>query len=134
MTAYATRAELYALGVSSTALTAVATADQDIALEAASRAVDSYLRVRHSTPLGSPYPYEIRRATCLIASWDLMVTRGFSPQGMDEAVRVRYEDAIGWLRDVARGVAQLDYTADASPSTQEAAPLIYSDESIDWEG
>ncbi len=134
MTAYATRTELYALGVSDEALTDVSTTDQDTALESASRTVDSYLRGRYGTPFPSPYPYELREKTCHVAAWNLMSTRGFNPSGgMDEAVRLRYEDAIKWLTNVARGVVVLDNTADATPNKQEAAPLISSDTAIDWD-
>lgn len=124
---------MYAMGVASAALTGVATADQDTALEAASRVVDSYLRSRYGTPFPAPAPYELRRATCIVAAWDLMTTRGFSPQGMDQAIQLRYESTLLWLRDVSAGKAQLDVTVDATPSTQEAAPLISSDDAVDWD-
>lgn len=136
MTAYATRAELYALGIGSDALTGVSTDTQDTALEAGSRMVDSYARRRNGTPFpASAVPYELRRATCIIAAWDLLTTRGFSPQTAngDDAVKERYDNTIAWLKDVARGVAHLDDTADATPSEQEAAPLIYSDDETDWD-
>lgn len=131
--AYATRTELYALGVSADALANVSTTAQDTALETASGVVDSYLRGRYGTPFSSPYPPELTEKTCHIAAWNLMTTRGFAPTGMDQAVYDRYKDAILWLRDVAKGLVVLDHSADATTTQQEAAPLIYSEDAIDWD-
>jgi phage gp36-like protein len=131
--AYATRAEMYSMGIAQAALTGMSTDSQDMALEAASRMVDSYVRPRAGVPFPNPAPYEIKRATCVIAAWDLITSRGYSPQGVDQAVQNRYESTILWLRDVATGKAQLDYENDATPSTVEHAPLIACDDGVDWD-
>jgi phage gp36-like protein len=133
MTAYATRAEMYSMGIAQVAITGMSTDDQDTALEAASRMVDSYVRPRGGVPFPDPAPAELKRATCVIAAWDLLTSRGHSPQGMDQVIQLRYESTILWLRDVATGKAQLDYENDATPSTVEHAPLIYCDDSVDWD-
>jgi phage gp36-like protein len=121
------------MGVISAGLTGMSIDAQDTALEAASRVVDSYIRNRGGTPMPDPVPYELRRATCAIAAWDLITARGYSPQGMDQAVQLRYESTIVWLRDIAAGKAQLDYANDATPSEQEGAPLISNDDGVDWD-
>ena len=133
MTAYASRTDLYRLGVAEGALANVATADQDQALEDNSRLADSYCRPRHSVPFPSPYPREIVRAVCAMAAWDLLSVRGYNPEAGGDSLMQRAEKAVLWLRDIGSGKAQLSDAADATPATQEAAPLISSDaDPVDW--
>jgi phage gp36-like protein len=131
MTAYPTRAQLYQFGINSAALSNVPTADQDAALESTSRLADTYCRPRHETPFASPYPLEIVRAVCAIAAWDLLSVRGYNPD-LGDTLSARAERAIQWLRDLGAGRAHLDTSADATPSVQECAPLISSDDPVDW--
>lgn len=46
---------------------------------------------------------DLRRAVCCIAAYDLLSVRGYNPEGADENLRLRYEDAIRWLKGVASG-------------------------------
>lgn len=102
--AYATRADLTRLGIRAGALSGVSSDDQDAALEAASDLADSYLRSRYVLPL-TGYGDDLKRAVCAIAAWDLLSTRGYNPQGSDEAIQTRQEQAIAWLKDVSAGRA-----------------------------
>lgn len=105
MTAYATRTDLARMGIAAAALSSVATETQDAALEAASRVADSYLRSRYELPL-TGYGDDLKRAVCSVAAWDLLSTRGYDPgRGGDEAVRMRADAAISWLKDVSAGRA-----------------------------
>ena len=111
--AYATRDDLARLGLPPAVLSAIPTADQDAALEAASDLADSYLSARYTLPLVS-WEDDLRRAVAHIAAYDLMVRRGFNPTGADEQIRLRYEDAIRWLEGVARGLLH-PQIVDSSP-------------------
>lgn len=103
--AYATRTDLTRFGLPSGALTGIADATQDAALEAASDVADSYMRSRYTLPL-TGYGDDLKRAVCAIAAWDLLSTRGYDPnRGSDEAVRMRADDAKGWLKDISAGKA-----------------------------
>jgi phage gp36-like protein len=56
-----------------------------------------------TVPLAS-WGDDLRRCVVHIASWDLMCRRGFDPENpADQAVRLRYMDAIKWLERVAAG-------------------------------
>ena len=124
--AYATRAELYVLGLPSAALTGVATADQDLALDAASSFCDSYLRGRYGCPIASA-SYALKLCVCQIAAYRLLCSRGFNPETLDGVIRTNYEEALAWLKDCAKGIASpIDQADDATPSTDENAPLIDS--------
>ncbi len=76
------------------------------ALERASREADSYLAARLPVPLditgGIPQP--LGAVVCDMARYHLCA--GFGMQG-GEAVERRYQEALAWLRDVARGTAHI---------------------------
>ena len=68
-----------------------------------------------------------------MAAWGLLARRGFNPEaGADIAVRRNYEDAVGWLRDVARGHLEPDGLVDASPAELEELPEIRSEPRRQW--
>lgn len=100
------------------------------ALEASSRVVDSYLAKKHKIPLVT-YGIEVTLATCRLAAYDLLVAYGFNPEGADEQVRARRDDAIQWLRDVSNGRAEIT-TEDETPETSEGSPILVSDPVRDW--
>lgn len=130
--AYASRTDLTTHGLSSAAIGSISTTAQDAALDAASRVADSYLRARYAVPV-TGYGVDLTRAVCSIAAWDLLSVRGFDPQrGGDEAVRLRAEDALRWLRDVSSGKAHL---AGITESESESWPELIgavSDEARGW--
>lgn len=130
--AYATRTDLTTHGLSSAALGSISTTAQDAALDAASATADSYLRTRYSTPVAG-YGVDLTRAVCSLAAWDLLSVRGYDPQrGGDEALRLRAEDALRWLRDVSSGKASLSgITESESESWPEYIGAV-SDESRGW--
>lgn len=113
--AYATSADLYRLALRQAALGGISSADQSAALEAASQVADSYLQARYKLPLVG-WGDDLRRAVAIIAAYDLLAGRGFAPEGADEHVRLRYEDALRWLRDVSLGVVTPVGVVNASPT------------------
>lgn len=116
MTRYATTTDLTRLGLPSAALSGVATETQEDALDAASSLADGYLSSRFGLPL-SAWGDDLRGCVCKLAAYDLMVTRGYSPQtGPDENLRLRHEDAMRWLRDVASGIVAIQGVTDATPT------------------
>lgn len=126
MAAYATTSDLYRLALRRTALEGIPQADQERALEAASRLADSYLQARYRLPL-TAWGDDLRRAVAVIAAYDLLAGRGFAPEGVDEHIRLRYEDAITWLRDVSRGAATPVGVVDFSPSVPDEGIAVVSD-------
>lgn len=116
MTRYATTTELTRLGLASSALTNVPTATQEEALDAQAAIMDSYLGQRFTLPLVS-WREDITRCNAVLASWDLMVTRGFEPNaGNDESLRLRYEDCQRQMRDWGAGRATPPGVVDSTPS------------------
>lgn len=84
------------------ALTTLSTGQQTQALSAASDIADSYFRAQYTLPLLS-WGQDVIDAVCNIAAYRLMTLRGYGPEaGADSGFRKRYEDAIDWLKMVAK--------------------------------
>ena len=99
---------------------------------AASATADSYLRTRYSTPVAG-YGVDLTRAVCSLAAWDLLSVRGYDPQrGGDEALRLRAEDALRWLRDVSSGKAALSGITESESESWPEYIGAMSDESRGW--
>ncbi|WP_292963650.1 gp436 family protein [Novosphingobium sp. UBA1939] len=84
------------------------------AIERACAEVDSYLGQRYTVPLAGDVPVAVADAALTIAWYRL------HPDAADDkALRLRYEDAVRWLRDVAAGRAALP-----GVSSNAAAPAV----------
>lgn len=128
-TRYAEPADLTRLSLPASALTGIATADQEAALNAASDVADSYLGQRFELPL-TAWEDDLKRAVCNIAAYDLMSRRGYAPRGADTAaednIRLRYKDAIAWLERVAAGKVNPVGVVDAKPETSPGGVVRYT--------
>lgn len=93
------------------------------AMEDASQEIDAYLGARHRVPL-EPAPPVLRRMAADIAAYLLCDRQsGTIPEAMD----AKYQAAIRFLRDVAKGVVSLG-AADPEGSPQPAeAPQMHPD-------
>jgi phage gp36-like protein len=63
--------------------------------------IDSYLATRYSAPL-SPVPDNVTRIAAAIARYRIL------GDAVTELARKEYEDARGWLKEVAAGRAQIN--------------------------
>lgn len=124
--AYATPSDLITVGLPATALGTLSPAQQQAALNTASDEVDSYLRGRYALPLQG-WGNEIREATAAIATYKLMLVRGYNPEsGADQNFAERYAMTISWLRDVQRRAAHPNVTPAVDPAPDYAQPVVIS--------
>lgn len=86
------------------------------ALTDATGEANSYLRAKYRLPLAS-VPEDLRRVTCDIAHYRL----SDDATHLTDEKRQRYEDAMSWLKDLARGVARLDLP---SPPTSASGGVV----------
>lgn len=122
--AYASTADLIALGLPATALGKLPPATVTAALGAATKRVDSYLRGRYALPL-TAWGSEITQATAVIAAFELMTVRGMGmSDGADALMLERYRMTIGWLEDVQKKAAHPDVTPQASQSPTYDMPIV----------
>ena len=101
------------------------------ALQWASDIAISYVRKRATGPVIS-VGNEIKAAIGEIASFRLLKLRGFRPDSGDAQVAVKaYDDAIEWLRELAKGNVEADFE-DATPEVDEQGALVSSDEPMSF--
>lgn len=130
----ASAAEFDAFQLPSVALKGVPTPIKDRALQYASRVALSYVRKRKTLPLVT-WGDDLKECVCQIAGYYLVRRKGFSPgSGNNENIRAAYDDAISWLKDVARGDVELVDCADsrADQGTDDAGTLASSDPIVNW--
>lgn len=84
------------------------------AIAGAAAEVDSYIGQRYTVPLTDPAPAAVADAALTIAWYRLHTDRA-----ADKDLRIRYEDAVRWLRDVSAGRASLPGIA-----TSNSAPAV----------
>ncbi len=130
---YASTSDFAASGLQTGAFDGVPASQILAALEGASRMIDDYLAARVTLPLVVFANASLRRATVIIAVYDLLSAIGFNPEGNDENFRLRYLDIIKWLADIRDGDAPLPGgITDSAPDTVEGAPDVLSDEARGW--
>jgi len=129
---YASREDLTRLGLRKLATAGLADIDLDAALLAASEFADGYLRAQFRLPL-SAWGADLRRHVAAIAAWDILgAQRGFNPDAPGNDIWLtRYEQAIEWLRDIARGVVTPS-VEDATPTRRDGAPRIATTPPRGW--
>ena len=133
MPQYATARDLGQLGLRRLATAGVPAEDIDAALLAASEVADGYLRAQYQLPL-TDWGTDLRRHVAMIAAWDILsAQRGFNPDLPGDRVWLaRYEQAIGWLRDVAGGLVTPNVTDSARAKARVGAPRVLTKEPRGW--
>ncbi len=109
---YAVVRDLERLGIAVAALKSVATGTKVEALIAASDTADRYLCRQFTLPLIA-WGNDLRRLVAHIATYDLMAVRGFQPEGADQLIVKRYDDAMAALREVGEDKACMPEVEDS---------------------
>src|SRR4051794_15034224 len=110
-----------ALGINPSAIKGVGSPDLLAALDAASQEADGYLGAQYTLPLLA-WGKDLRKYVSQLAAYDILATRGRNPQGLDEDVRMRRDDAIRWLKDVRAGVITPAGIVDSTPNQVAGTP------------
>ena len=126
---YATIAQLKQVGVNADALVGISDPDLQAALDSASSMADGYLATRFTLPLVAPYPADLIQHTAGLAAYLAIRTRGFDPNA-SPSVRMGYEDAVGWLKDISRNLVHPQVTESSSSGNVE--PIVLSNPPRRW--
>jgi phage gp36-like protein len=130
----ATLEDLAALGPSAAAFPASISDDVKTAhlLRASSKAL-SYVGKRYGLPL-IEWGSDLTGAVVSIAVFTLLgLRRGVNPaNAADGAAERSHDEALLWLRDVSRGIAELVDVEDSTTATDEASPMVESETSNAW--
>jgi phage gp36-like protein len=93
---------------------------------------EGYLGVRYSLPLTNTGA-DLHRQLVAIALYDVMSYKSFNPESnRDMNFRMRYDDAIKWLKGVADGNVTPVGIVDSTPQVSEASPFILADTLRGW--
>jgi phage gp36-like protein len=139
-TPYATIDQLInpALGLPIAAVKGMSSSDLEEGLIAATDLADSYLSNRFKLPI-TAWRKDLSQAVAAIAAYQLLAGRGFNPQpgSPDEQVRLRYEDAIRWLKDCSKGLATPAGIVDSTPAidaglVETEAPVFVTRKKRGW--
>lgn len=98
------------------------------ALVRASSEVDSYLAGHFRVPLEEPAPAVVASITCDVARYRLC---GGDVEE-NSPILVRYERAVGWLRDVAAGKAGLPGYGGTGGAGEAEAGVLFARGSRPW--
>lgn len=128
-TQYAQPADLANIGLAPGALQNVTTPVQNAALLMASGIVDASLQSRYILPL-TQWGNDLVRATAVIAAYDILTSRGYSPQSPDDHIRERYLDALAWLKEVGNGNDTPSYVIDSSVNGSIPPTSTANDDSV----
>jgi phage gp36-like protein len=135
ITKYAQPSDIPVYGVSEDAISGIPPESVEQALQGASSQIDSAFRSRFTLPLFSVDQATVR-CCCVLAVYDLLVVRGYNPAaGADENLRLRFQDANSWLRQVASGLMTPDVkdsSADPEPGTDSTRARVMSSSSRGW--
>lgn len=119
--AYATATDLSQVGALPSFVQSLTSAQQTEAIRNASAFMDSYLASRFMLPLVT-WTYDVTICCCQIAIYYLVQARGYNPNNpAEDTYRIRYEQCVSWLKDVARGQATPQIT-DSSPGAAPGNP------------
>lgn len=112
---YADTEDLALYGLPAATLVGAALPQQQAALSSASSKVASYLRSVYIMPL-TTWGDDIKMAVCKIAAYTLLAGPiGFDPSNPgDASVKDQHDEAIRWLKDVAKKIATPDGVVDSS--------------------
>lgn len=123
MSSYATVADLASMSMNAAAFGSVSALDQQAVLDAMSGEADGHINNQYHLPL-TAYPRELTRRICDMAAYEIMCRRGYFPEGNDQILRERYDDAIKWLMLVGSGRLTPPGIVDSTPTTHDGAPVI----------
>ena len=131
MSKYANIGDLTSFGLPGAALTDIPVYDLELALEAASADIDSYLNSQYELPV-SNWGHDITRACSILASYDIMCVRGFNPAGDDANIEKRADDVRKWLTLISQGRVSPLGLVDSSQTSKVGGPMVYTMPKRGW--
>ena len=118
-------------GMSAAALSFLTPTKRSEGLAAATE-VASGLMAGTLTPPLSTWGTDITMNTCKLAAYELLSVRGFSPDGSDDNVRTRWEDAMKWFKSVGDGSISPVGVVDSGDSGDVGGAEVFTYEDRGW--
>jgi phage gp36-like protein len=122
---YAKVADLGEHGVAKAALANISDSDKAKHCLAATDEADGYLAGGKTLPL-TAWSDDLTSKVAEIAAYKALKVRGFQPESSDELIVKGRDDAISWLKGIARGEIDPPGLVDSTPEVYESGISVYS--------
>lgn len=134
MSQYATLAQFYAMGLRQDAVPSGA--DVTGVLVAVSSLIDSAAQEGGYTPPFTTWTGSMTLNACKLAAYEVLSTDGFNPDqsSHDKNVLARWEQALEWLKRLAKGEEPLVGAVDSSTSSASSGLETFAVETQDPRG
>ena len=124
---YATIADLEALGIAADALGEIPAPIKNAMLATMSRRIDQALTAQCKLPLlmkigDTDWGPDLKDMCVNLSAYRLLAGRGFNPEGIDQNVRLMYEDALLLLKEWSKNDGAFPDIVDSSSAPQEQVP------------
>jgi phage gp36-like protein len=137
---YATIADLEALGIASDALAEIDPDIKNAMLAAMSRRIDQSLNAQCKLPLRmkageTTWGPDLSDMCVSLSAYRLLASRGFNPEGIDQNIRLMYEDAQKLLKQWSDDDGAWPDVLDSSggeAQTPSSGPSVSSSPSRGW--
>ena len=129
--AYVTVDEYKILGLPAEALEEVLDSEIQAHIDVAAGVIDSHLS-RYDLPLVAPFPEALKRVNTCLATWYILLWRGYNPETFDQGYRQAFEDCMAYLGKIASGELTLPGVEDQTPGVNEGAPRVTSQPLRGW--
>jgi phage gp36-like protein len=123
---YAKPTDLGVLSIAKSAIKNVEAEDLAAHCLAGTDEADGYLGAGKTLPL-TAWSDDLTAKVADLVTFKVMKQRGFQPEGTDELIVKGRDDAVSWLKGVARGDIEPPGMIDSTPETYEAGIVVYSD-------
>ncbi len=128
---FLTRTEFVDQIIPGDALDGLTNAQIDAVLVWASGLAAGYFKKRYKMPLIS-WGEEVKLNVGKLAQYELFNRHGFRPgSGNDQTSKDRFDEAMSWLRDISKGLAELD-CVDSTPDVDEDGTQSEGDEPMSF--
>lgn len=129
---YATPDELKTLGLPPDALEELSDADIQAQLDADAGIMDMYLGAQYTLPIGTPYPEALKRINVCLATYHILMRRGFNPEGPDLLYKQNYDGCMQMLEDISKGTLPVPGIVDDTPTVNEGIPQVSTQPLRGW--
>lgn len=128
---YGSIAGIENVGIKAEAIQRFTAPQKNAVLDAVTSTMNGYFRKKFTLPFVQ-VGADIDRCACILAAYDLLSSRGLSPEGKDQNIIDRASDQMKWLEGVSKGLIVPDVT-DSSPAAvegqQSGGPRVISSSS-----
>lgn len=133
MPSYSTYAKFQQYGLRAGVIAGIPEADITASIGASSSVADGYLRGKFTLPLVA-WGEDLELNVCKHAQWEVATAqKGFNPENPANSIYLeRYNQAVRWFEQVARGFVTPSGIVDSTPEAYEGGPECETSEPRGW--